>query len=107
MCDPIGFGASPRLRSTIEQRLRTDASLASEVRKLYGEAVGDMEEELASSMDLLEQEAVLRVQERLNIALQHSPLHEALVRIESAYGEVLTLRECCPSWKLEGVLVEA
>lgn len=107
VCDPFGFGASPRLRSTLEQRLRTDPSLVGEVCKLYGEAVDDAEEWLASSMALLEREARFRVQERLGVAMQHPSLLKALVRMESAHGEVLTLRERCPPWKLEGVLVEA
>ncbi len=108
MCDPFGFGASPHLRSTLEQRLRTEPSLVGEVRKLYGEAVADAEEGLASSLALLEQEALFRVQERLGAAMQHPSLREeALVGMESVHGEVLTLRKRCPPWKLEGVLVEA
>ena len=103
VCDPFGLGASPRLRSTLEQRLRTESSLVGEVRKLYGEAVYDAEGGLASSMALLEQEALLRVQEWLGAAMQHPSLREALVCMESAPHPAGAL----PSRQLEGVLVEA
>lgn len=63
------------------------------MRKLYGEVVYDAEERLASSMALLEQKALFRVQERLGAAMQHPSLREALVRMERARSEVLPLRQ--------------
>jgi hypothetical protein len=107
VCDPFGLGASPSLRETVARMAQTEPGLATELRELHGDAVSDISETLAGSLSVIEQEAAYRVQERLTLAIARSPLYEALLRMESAHGEVLALGERCPPWKRENVLVEA
>lgn len=109
VCDPFGLGASPSLREAIVQRSRRDPRLAAELSKLLGEAVSETGETLAESLSLLREQAALKVQERLTVAILHSPLYEPLLHMESAWGEVseLEVQGYCPPWKLQGVVVEA
>jgi hypothetical protein len=107
VCDPFGLGANPTLRAAIARQAQAAPELAAQLRQLHGDAVDKAGETLADSLSVIEQEAAFRVKEHLTLAVERSPIYDALLRMESAHGEVLTLGERCPLWKLENVLVEA